>query len=259
MDYDKYVLDANKAWGYIRSVGDTKKSIQEVADKRGYVNGNPILNVLKRIQITYASSDSNWEPLRTITTDLALFADSGRFLLEDRYILPVRNFNGDILAFIGWYPDKKKYITTPSKYIKKDTLFFNMETVFDETKNSVVVITEGIFDTLSAEALGYRAVGMMGTTLGRPKEILYKCFGDRFIAIPDADKQGRRIIANDDWKLPSTGKYVKWSGLTADIGTGESIHIKDLDDMLKYYNAESIRFIMDKALLSSHYQKVVTL
>lgn len=54
------------------------------------------------------------------------------------------------------------------------------------------------------------------------------------LAIPDNDKEGRKVLKEDIWGIPSNGKYLRWSGSGAK-------GIKDIDDLVKSFEAEDVR------------------
>jgi hypothetical protein len=269
VSYQEYVDDFERAWRYIKSQSDLEESIKGVAEKRGYLDDNPIVGELRKLGIYYASSEKNWEPLRKLSKDLRLFVEKtvkgddgkdvpieGRFLLEDRYVFPVRDFEGNIIALIGWYRDVKKYVTTPSKYFRKDFLYFGMETLIEKDRKETL-LCEGIFDTLAARSMGYRAVGAMGITVQRGKQMLYPMLG-RFGAVADADRQGRLVVKEDRWGIPQGSRYLTWDEFTVDLDD-VTVKIKDLDDMLRYFDAESVRGVLDEALNRTTFRKVVKL
>ena len=135
---------------------------------------------------------------------------------------------GNIVALIGWFPDEKKYITTPSRLFSKKCLFYGMEQLSMTGIGKNYFIVEGIFDSLSVRSLGYNCVAMMGISVSRYTEVLYSLFKN-IVAIPDNDNEGRRVITEDRWRLPSNGKYLRLKG-----------NCKDIDDVLKVYDMSNV-------------------
>ena len=73
----------------------------------------------------------------------------------NRFIIPVDDIAGHTVALIGYYPDYKKYITTPSPFFSKECMFFNFRQAYDlsiQEFGGLVFLVEGIFDCLSLRA-----------------------------------------------------------------------------------------------------------
>lgn len=174
-------------------------------------------------------NESVFDPLEDGGDDLGLFKD-GKFLLVNRFIFPVRDMLGNTVALIGWFPDDKKYITTPSKLFSKSCLFYGMEQLGETGIGKNYYLCEGIFDVLSVRSLGIPAIGQMGINTSRVKEAMYPMFG-KLIATPDNDRQGRDVLWNNKWALPSNSSYLRWVGDTS----------KDIDKLINSYEAEDIK------------------
>ncbi|MBR3598543.1 MAG: hypothetical protein IKL53_01555 [Lachnospiraceae bacterium] len=175
--------------------------------------------------------DSVYDALEGVGDDLGLFSNEGRFLLSGRFIFPVKDMLGNTIALIGWFPDKKKYITTPSRLFSKNCLFFGMEQLAVTGTGKEYFLCEGIFDTLSLRSIGLNAISEMGIDSGRVKESLYPLFS-RLIGTPDNDTEGRSVIDGDKWRIPSNGSYMKW--ISDD-------YYKDIDKVINSFEREDIR------------------
>ena len=182
-------------------------------------------------------NDSVYDPLREGTEDLALFSKDGNFLLSKRFIFPVKDMLGNTIALIGWFPDDKKYITTPSKLFSKNCLFYGMEQLAVTGIGKPYFLCEGIFDRLSILSLGLPAVSQMGIVSSRVKFVLYSLFS-RLVGIPDNDVQGRDVLWNDKWSLPSNSSYFRWTGDDS----------KDIDKLINSYEAEDVKEMLISAL-----------
>lgn len=167
--------------------------------------------------------------------DLGLYGE-GAFLLHGRYIFPVYDMLGNIVALIGWFPDKKKYITTPSRLFSKDCLFYGMEQIGVSGLGKHYVLVEGIFDSLSVRSLGINCIAQMGITSSRYKNLMYSMFGG-ILGIPDNDAEGRNVVVTDGWKLPVKGKYLRWKGN----------NLKDIDNIINMYDRSEVRSVLKDA------------
>lgn len=229
-EYDDYCSRYKKVWKYLNDVSYEEDSIiQSICDLRGYDLESNMPNMLKEIGFVFIDEDLFDETkLLKISRNLGIYTNKDTFLLKGRYIFPVRDMLGNIVALIGWYPDDKKYITTPSKFFKKGCMLFGMEQFEKTGIGKDYILVEGIFDCISVRSLGLNCVALMGIKATNYTKVLYTLFKG-IVAIPDNDKEGRKVIANDAWKLPVNGKYFKWVG-----------SLKDIDDMIKYYDMKDI-------------------
>lgn len=190
-------------------------------------------NILSKAGFLFIEDDICYEKLKNAGDDLGLFTSEGKFLLAGRYIFPVFDMLGNIIALIGWYPDSKKYITTPSKLFSKSCLFYGIEQLSTTGINQKYVLVEGIFDCLSVRSLGIPCIAQMGIDSSRYKSAMYSLF-NMLLGIPDNDEEGRDVIAFDKWSLPSNSKYFKW--------TGDSL--KDIDKLCNSYEEEDVRELL---------------
>lgn len=229
-EYDDYCSRYKKVWKYLNDVSYEEDSvIQSICDLRGYDLESNMPNMLKEIGFVFIDEDLFDEiKLLKISRDLGIYTNKNTFLLKGRYIFPVKDMLGNIVALIGWYPDDKKYITTPSKFFKKGCMLFGMEQLEKTGIGKDYILVEGIFDCISVRSLGINCVALMGIKATNYTKVLYTLFKG-IVAIPDNDKEGRKVIVNDAWKLPVNGKYFKWVG-----------SLKDIDDMIKYYDMKDI-------------------
>lgn len=163
------------------------------------------------------------------------------FRLKGMYIFPVKNMLGNVIALIGWYPGKK-YITTPSKFFNKASLFYGMEQISKTGLNKPYFLVEGIFDSLSIRALNFNAIAQMGIKSSRVKKINYGLFS-KLIAIPDNDSEGRDVISNDEWSIPYNGSYVQI------INTHKGIKLKDVDDLCAMFGEDELSEVFADAIL----------
>lgn len=252
-EYKDYCNKFNAVWKYLKSCSkDFSTIVNEVCEHRLYFNSHDRWSkILSEVGIVYVSKDTcDYSRFKGDEfKDLALFSKEGNFLLNERYIIPVRDMMGNIVALIGWYPDRKKYITTPSKFFSKDCLFFGLEQLKRTGLGKDYFVVEGIFDSLNLRSMGYNSVACMGISSSRVKHLLYGLFR-KVVAIPDNDTQGRRVVKNDLWNLPRNGSYLKWVGKLEFDESSESIDIKDIDRFCSLFEEDSIRELLDSCFLS---------
>lgn len=253
-EYKDYCNKFNIVWKYLKSCSKNFDTIvTEVCEHRLYFNAHDKWSkILSEVEIAFVSKDTcDYDKLKDEKfKDLALFSEEGHFLLNERYIIPVRDMLGNIIALIGWYPDRKKYITTPSKFFSKDCLFFGLEQIRKTGLGKDYFVVEGIFDSLHLRALGYNSVACMGITVSRVKELLFGLF-KKVVAIPDNDTQGRRVLKNDLWGIPRNGSYLRWSGKLEFETDTEAIDIKDIDRFCSLFEEDSIKELLDSCIISN--------
>lgn len=218
----------------------TDEVILECMAMRKY-SSKEMFNTLKEIglfkcdyltDLTYFSPTTTEEEMR----DWGILTQSGDFLLKGRYVVPIRDIAGNVTAWVGWFPDNRKYITTPTVGFSKDGQFFNIECYkkcIEENKGTVYLV-EGIFDTLSLRSLGFSALGCMGLTLSVFKTQMLRRFG-KVIAIPDNDKAGKSVNPYTCSLYPGS-KNAPWDILNDSVFVQLPNGVKDVDDFVKEFD-----------------------
>jgi len=169
---------------------------QEGAGARDYLAGRGFsLEVLKFLGVGYAPPYDTLMHCGLSVTDLQ---KQGLRSFHDYYlnrvIIPIRNYNGRLVHLTGRYlgpPPEDEPKTKDTREVDglggtKDYLF--MEDRLKTYKDSLLVITEGSPDALSAVEAGFPAVGLLGLTglvnhswkFSRFKKILLAFDNDRF-------------------------------------------------------------------------------
>lgn len=225
-------------WDKVSSLYSTDDVIMELMTRRKYTDER-MFNTLKEVKLAYFENLSDVTclfPLSQYKTSSiwGLQSAKGISYLSGRYIVPIRDINNQITALVGWYPDERKYITTPTFGFSRDAQFFNIET-YRTLANSVdrVYLVEGIFDTLSLRSLGLFALGNMGLALSPVKIEILKRFGHVY-AIPDGDKAGRGVLpfggsdSKFKWNIRNDVSFLK-------LGLQD---VKDPDDFVKVYDCD---------------------
>lgn len=206
---------------------------KEICSLRGYYPER-MIDILKKAGFMYIEEGKcDFDKMKSLGNDLALFSNKGNFLLEGRFIFPVRDMLGNTVALIGWFPDEKKYVTTPSKMFSKSCLFYGMEQLSKTGIGKKYILVEGIFDCLSVRSLGIPCIAQMGITASRYKVVLYSMFSS-LVGIPDNDFEGRGVISKDSWMLPSNSRYFRWTGDNS----------KDIDTLCNNYEAEDVKELL---------------
>lgn len=230
-DFTDFVAKVSSYWS-------ADSVITELMSMRGYSN-QEMFDTLKDVglfkvdnlsDLTYFTSADN-----ALLKQWGLITSNGDYLLKGRYTVPIRDISGKVTALVGWYPDNRKYITTPSVGFVRDTQFFNMEcyeTCMKQNKG-VVYLVEGIFDTLSLRSLGFSALGNMGLDLSPFKTQILRRFG-KVIAIPDNDKAGQSV--NPYYSHFSNKKRSPWRIENDCVFIGLPAGVKDIDDFVKEFD-----------------------
>lgn len=245
--YRQYVSELNQIYSLMKQ-SFSETSVEDLCKDRGYpIEDACQYALLKEMNIGYFETD-DFEPFKEFSKDLGLFSQKDNFLLNGRYIIPVYSVNGDLVSLIGYYPDFKKYITLATPFFAKECMFFNFKQAYDlswGSYNGFVILVEGIFDCLSLRAVGLPCIATMGASVSSIKGELLKLFR-KVLAIPDDDKTGRGSLnrhTKKGWKVPSNTVMLKFKGGNVSIG-GQSLHCKDMDNFVTWYNSDDVREIL---------------
>lgn len=248
--YRKCASAMEFAYTYIKTLFDVDKSVSELCKLRGYTLNGEQRKLLEAMQICYCTMSIEDEGLGELAPELGLTTKTERFLLDERFIIPVRDIIGNLVTLIGYYPDNKKYITVPAPFFSKDVLFFNIDHAYKlsmQKFNGVVFLVEGIFDCLSLRSIGLPVLATMGSTVSLLKKELLKIF-KKVIYIPDNDAVGRRALNRRDsvfgWNVPDNATGIRLSGsilIDDEEGAPKQLKIKDVDNLVSWFEAEDIR------------------
>ena len=242
--YREYSKALDSAYDYIKSCYK-EDSIEDLCKYRGYVEGRQA-EVLKQIGVGYCELDST--QLVDYPSELHLLTKNMDFLLNFRFIIPVYDIAGNLVSLIGYYPDRKKYITLPTPFFSKSCMFFNFKQAYELSWGSYdgfVILVEGIFDCLSLRSINLPAIATMGSSVSAIKGELLKLF-KKVIAIPDDDVTGRRALdrySKTGWKVPSNTTFIKFDGGYLSIN-GVDLHCKDMDNFVSWYDEDDVREVL---------------
>lgn len=262
--YRHYYEQFESVYNYITSCYNTDY-VSEVCNMRGYI-GQEQKDLLRELKIGKCEI-AEVTDLGDMRKNLGLVTVGKvdkveRFLLDGRYIVPIRDIQGHLVALVGWYPDYKKYITTPSPFFAKNMLFFNLDHAFRlswDKYNGSVILVEGIFDALSLRAIGLPVIATMGITVTSPKSELLKLFR-KVVAMPDNDKAGKRALSRGtkySWEVPPNTTFVRIIGdCVTPHGT---LKVKDADNLVSYYDKDSIIDVFEDLFLSKKDLEVIRL
>lgn len=243
--YRKCCSELEEVYKYLQSLYPDD-FVDELCRVRGYVDVDQ-RNLIKEMNLGYCEIVDS-EELGEMRSELGLVSEKDNFLLQNRFIIPVEDIAGNISALIGYYPDFKKYITTPSPFFSKECQFFNFKQAYDlswREYNGFVILVEGIFDCLSLRSIGLPAIATMGSSVSRIKGELLKLF-KKVLAIPDDDATGRKALnrySRYGWKVPSNTTFLKFDGGYVDFG-GTKLHCKDMDNFVSWFDAEDVREVL---------------
>lgn len=250
-EYRKMCEFNEKFYNSLKEHFNLEADIPELCKLRGYLPDSDQARLLEDLSIG-ACSTLDKELLSEEAKKYGYLTSGGFFLLEDRFIIPVRDICNNIVTLIGYFPDRKKYITVPTPFFSKELMFFNIEDAYLrswEEYNGVVVLIEGIFDCLSLRSIDLPALATMGSDVSYAKRELLRNFR-KVIYIPDNDSVGRRALNRYDrihgWNVPSNATGIRLSGyvdFNEDGMSDESkiLKVKDTDNLVSWFDADSVR------------------
>ena len=171
---------------------------------------------------------------------------------RDRLMFPIRNDNGDVIAFSGrlLQADAKaaKYLNSPETPIfSKSRVLFG----FDRAKRHIskagqAIVCEGQIDTLMLHEAGFtNAVAGQGTAFTEFHAKALKRQADEIVLCYDSDNAGIKAAEKAFKILAPTGLIVKVAALPA----GE-----DPDSLIRKQGAEAFRSLLGKAQEFLDYQ-----
>lgn len=234
----------------------TYETIIECMSLRDY-QSEEMFNHLSKVGMFKVDSLTTAELFCKLTDEqyeLCGLTKSGYFLLAGRYCVPIRTVDGKVCAIVGYLPDNRKYVTTPTFGFSKSTSLFGVEHTEYFTAD-YVCLCEGIFDTLSLQAYGFPALGNQGLDLSVFKAEMLKRYR-KIVALPDGDKAGQSAnpykvnIAgrkSKGWQIPIDTVFVDLSKFSPTV--------KDVDDLLKSDGVDLEK--LDIAFRSGKYIKVL--
>lgn len=238
-EYNEYCKKYNSIEKYLRDNSEKPMDVAlEICKLREYYPERMAMTLIDA-GFMYLKEGTDLSRLYAMGNDFGLFKED-TFILKDRFIFPVKDMLGNTIALIGWFPDEKKYITTPSKLFSKTCLFYGMEQLSKTGIRKPYVLVEGIFDSLSVRSIGLNCIAQMGISTSRYKTIMYGLFS-KLVGIPDNDPEGRKVLVNDEWNIPSNGKYFRWVGDPC----------KDIDNFINSYEEEDVREVLLNAFNST--------
>lgn len=121
-----------------------------------------------------------------------------RGLMKGRICVPIHDEHGRLVAYVGRWAAPVTPPRTP-RYLfprgfRKGQVLFNWHRVVDA---SHLVVVEGFWSVLRLDALGIAAVALMGCTLSKPQEALFRSSrADRLTVLLDGDDAGHTATAD---------------------------------------------------------------
>lgn len=234
----------------------TYETIIECMTLRGY-KSEEMYNKLVSIGMFKVDSLTTAELFYKLTEEqyeMCGLTKNGQFLLSGRYCVPIRTIDSKVCAIVGYLPDSRKYVTTPTFGFSKSTSLFGVEHT-EYFTSDYVCLCEGIFDTLSLQAYGFPALGNQGLDLSVFKSEMLKRY-HKIVAITDGDKAGQSANPykinisgrkSRGWQIPIDNIFVDLSKYSKDV--------KDIDDLLKDDGVDIEK--LDIAFRNGRYIKVL--
>lgn len=131
-----------------------------------------------------------------------------RGCLRGHLAIPIRNRQGELVAYIGRWPGEPP--AGHSKYklpkgFRKSLELFNLDRALHADSSQPLLVVEGVFDCLNLVQLGYpRTVALLGSSLSERQEaLLREAAGPRgaILLLLDADAAGRKGAADAAGRL----------------------------------------------------------
>lgn len=123
-----------------------------------------------------------------------------RGTMKDRIAIPIRNPDGELVAYAGrWVgdgepPEGEGKYKLPKGFLKSLELFADWTSLRADGDARTIVLVEGFFPCMLFEQWGAFAISTMGSSMSPEQFALIRAHtrpGDRFVILYDGDKAGR--------------------------------------------------------------------
>ena len=173
------------------------------------------------------------------------FSPEGQEILSGRVIFPIQDeYNGDVVAFSGRFPDKIEDLPEGAKHwinesYPKQFYLYGLNTALPEIlKKDFVVIVEGQCDVIACYKFGLKnTVGTMGSALTDGHLVKLSRLTTNFVLMFDADEAGR-LSSERTIELMKSLKKNRFKVLDIELkARGEEY---DPDDFLNTYGIKPL-------------------
>ena len=116
---------------------------------------------------------------------------NNRPIYSDRFIIPLYDLNGYIMALVGYsLNSKQRYIYSNTEYFFRNDILYNLQIYEKCVKDGYVIVTEGITDCIRLLNMGFTNV--MSTAGAHRSLWMMQMLDniDNIIFIPDRDRAG---------------------------------------------------------------------
>lgn len=122
-------------------------------------------------------------------------------IFHDRYVIPIKNANGQIINLVGYNKDKnERYVYGTARYYLRRHTPYGLENLHYAYEQGFAIYTEGITDAIRLRSLGFRnSFANCGTHDSKIIEQQMNRCRYGVIVIPDRDKPGTK--AKSKWKF----------------------------------------------------------
>ncbi len=162
---------------------------------------------------------------------------------RSRIMIPVRNLNGQLVAFGGRILGEgdPKYLNSPeSPIFHKKNILYGLDTAKEAIRREgSCVVVEGYFDQISLKMRGFEnSVAPLGTAFGSEQVRIIKRFCGKIITVFDSDEAGLRALKRSIPFFLAEGMDPYCVVLDKD---------KDPDEAIRRLGASAFRRILDRA------------
>lgn len=217
-------------------------------------------DIIKRFQIGLSSSKDNIICKALIDTEKFLPLDlkeinligdnNGKYfdLFRERVMFPIKNLNGNIIAFSGrlYKEGKPKYINSSESLIfKKGQILYNyFESQNDIKLQNHVFVFEGFMDVIAAYRCGINnTVATMGTALTNEQINAIKKLTNNVVLCYDGDEPGIEATKRAIRLFINAGMNVKVVLMPDGLDPDEFINKYGNDGLNKYLRTKSLSSI----------------
>ena len=192
----------------------------------------------KRTLLTEFLTNKGYTKKDMLKSGLVLEKDSMFDIYSNRIMFPIKNRNGQVIAFSGRIfdtVDTSKYINSKeSEIFNKSEVLYNLDKAKEHARNSGrVIIMEGFFDVIAAYISGIKyAVATMGTAITKEHAAIIKKTAKEVILCFDGDRAGLKATLSCIDELSKVNVEPKIVILEDNL---------DPDEYLKKYGKEKLK------------------
>lgn len=255
-----YILNSHQQGNIAKAYCNNRNITKELIDKYKIGYAPKDLDLLQFIQ-----KKLNWDikdpEILSALSQSGLFRDKGNFIpkFQDRLMFPIKNVNGEIIAFSGRTIEKNdqrpKYINSPDTpiYKKSENIFNIYEATKSIKEKDFTIITEGQIDAIKSSLYNVdNVVAPLGTSLTSEQLKLLSRKSKNIAFCYDNDDAGKKALYRG-WELATDAGFNVYVINLPEVLNEKKI--KDIDDLVNIAPEVFINVVNNKIFFLDYWIK----